>query len=270
MSITRWRAVFRGLQFFWPVIVLTGCTLRLEDKSAPSFEFSLEADYDVVRWGGEEKSGWAATPPGNKREQTGPAGTAFRVRGQFSNTFTWYDADGTLTRAAFHLGDQEVPEQKVPVNADGWRYRGRLALLPGLAFGGDRFFIAGLFGLEGDYLGMDLTNAEEPSETERAEFGRLGVPVGCHVEATLAHAVTPYFTYAYVPTVSSWGLASGGHSQTSKLAVRLWPGSIASVFGPWLWVEGGWQWTESKGAAAPFFDYEIDLSGPYGGIGLRF
>jgi hypothetical protein len=142
--------------------------------------------------------------------------------------------------------------------------------MPGFAFGGDKFFIAGLFGLEGEYMGMDLTHTETPSETARAEFGRLGVPVGCHVEATLGHAVTPYFTYAYVPTVYSSGLASGGHSQATKVAARLWPGALVSFFGPLLWVEGGWQWTSNKGAAPPFFDYEIDLSGPYGAIGLRF
>jgi hypothetical protein len=264
------RAILWAL-LLWLAAGLTACTLKLEDKNAPSLEFSLEDDYDVARWGGgEEKSGWAATPPERKQGEGDSAGTAFRIRGQFSNTFTWYDAEGTISVAAFSLGNRDFPGQSVPVKADGWRYRGRLALMPGFAFGGDRFFIAGLIGLEGDYTGMDLSIVGDPLQSEWTEFGRLGVPVGCHIEGTLAHAVTPYFTYAYVPTISSWGLASGGHSQTTKLAVRLWPGSLASFFGSLLWVEGGWQRTENKGAAAPFFDYEINLNGPFGAIGLRF
>ena len=252
-------------------VSLMGCTLKLEDKSAPSLELTLERDYDVVRWAEEEeRSGWAATPPRVKQGEGDFTGKAFRIRGQFSNTITWFDADGTLTSSAFSLGDQDFPQQEVPVRADGWRYRGRLALMPGLAFGGDRFFVAGLFGLEGDYMGMDLVSVEGPSEGVWTEFGRLGVPVGFHAEATLAHAVTPYFTYAYAPTIASWGAASGGHTQTTKLAARLGPGSLASFFGHMLWVEGGWLWTASKGAAPPLFQYEINLSGPYGAIGLRF
>ncbi len=265
----------RRMVFCAPVfllaVVLTACSLRLEDKNAPSFEFSLEADYDVARWGGgEEKSGWAATPPERKQGEGGPAGTVFRIRGQFLNSFTWYDADGTLSIGAFSLGDLEVPEQEVPVKGDGWRYRGRLALLPGFAFGGDRFFIAGLIGLEGDYMGMDLTNVDNPSETERAEFGWLGVPLGFHMEGTVAHVLTPSFTYTYAPTVASWGSAPGGHSQATKLALRLWPGSLAPFFGPWLWVEGGWQWTSKKSGVPPFFDFEMRLNGFYGAVGLRF
>ena len=49
---TRKRVFFRvSLVCF--AVSLAACTLKLEDKSAPSFEFSLEADYDVKRWGGE-------------------------------------------------------------------------------------------------------------------------------------------------------------------------------------------------------------------------
>lgn len=264
------RGTILHVAFVCLVASLAACTLKLEDKSAPSFEFSLEADYDVVRWGGDEKSGWAATPPSRKQGRAKFSGTAFRIRGQFTNTLTWYDAEGTLTRGAFQLGDEEFPERAIPVKADGWRYRGRLALLPGFSFGGDKFFIAGLFGLEGDYLGMDLMSAEDPSLTVWTEFGRFGVPVGCHVEGTLWHVATPYVTYAYVPTISSWGMASGGYTSATKLAVRLWPGSLLPAFGSLLWLEGGWQWTSSKGASLPFFEYEINLSGPYGGIGLRF
>jgi hypothetical protein len=175
-----------------------------------------------------------------------------------------------LTRAAFSLADEEFPQKEVPVKADGWSYHGRLAMMPGFAFGGDKAFIAGLIGLEGIYLGMDLSNAADSSESVRAEFGWVGVPIGFHAEATLGHVVTPLFTYAYIPTLSSYGLASGGNSSTAKLGLRLWPGSLVSALGSFLWLEGGWQWSESKGAALPLLEYEIRLSGPYGAIGLRF
>jgi hypothetical protein len=262
--------VFLRVSLLWLVFTLAACTLKLEDKSAPSFEFSLEADYDVKRWGGEEKSGRAATPPQRKGEDAGHYGTTFRIRGQFSNTFTWYDAVGTLSSEAFDLDGLEFPRLEVPVRADGWSYRGRLAVMPGFAFGGDRFFIAGLFGLEGEYLGMDLVNTSDPSVAARTDFGILGVPIGFHMEATLAHAVTPLFTYSYSPTVNTWGFGSGGHSSLAKLGVRLWPGSLASVFGSFLWLEGGWQWSTYEGVPAPFLRYEINLSGPYGAVGLKF
>ena len=87
---TRKRVFFR-VSLVCTVVSLAACTLKLEDKSAPSFEFSLEADYDVTRWGGEEKSGRAATPPERKWGDADHSGTAFRIRGQFSHTFTWYD-----------------------------------------------------------------------------------------------------------------------------------------------------------------------------------
>ena len=264
------KQVFMRISLAWLVISLAACTLKLVDKSAPSFEFSLEADYDVKRWGGEEKSGRAATPPQIKREDAGQSETAFRIRGQFSNTFTWYDAVGTLSSEAFDLDGLEFPRLEVPVRADGWSYRGRLAIMPGFAFGGDKFFLAGLFGIEGEYLGMDLVNTSDPSMVSPTEFGILGVPIGFHVEATLAHAVTPLFTYAYSPTVTTWGFGSGGHSSLAKLGVRLWPGSLASALGSFLWLEGGWQWSAYEGVPAPFLRYEINLSGPYGAIGFRF
>ena len=249
---------------------LAACVLRVADKRAPSFELSLETDYDVKRWGGEEKSGRAATPPKRKRGDADHSGKAFRIRGQFSNTFTWYDADGSLTRAAFDLADEEFPEKEVPVKTDGWRYRGRLVMMPGFAFGGDKVFVAGLIGLEGIYLAMDLTNAGDSSERARTEFGWVGVPIGFHVEGTLGHVVTPLFTYAYAPTISSHGLASRGGSSAAKLGMRLWPGSLISALGSFLWLEGGWQWTNNEGASLPRYDYEIRLDGPYGAIGWRF
>ena len=144
----------RKLLLFHIVLVslmgsLAACTLKLEDKTAPSFEASLEADYDVIRWGGNEKSGWAAPPPKRKGEHADSSGTAFRIRGQFSHSVTWYNAEGTLTREAFSFLGYDVPKEEVPVKADGWRYRGRLAAMPGFAFGGDKLFIAALVGLEG-------------------------------------------------------------------------------------------------------------------------
>jgi hypothetical protein len=266
---TRKRVFFR-LSLVCIAASLAACTLKLEDKSAPSLEFSLEADYDVKRWGGEERSGRAATPPMRKRGDADHSGKAFRIRGQFSNTFTWYDAVGTLSSEAFDLGGQEFPRLEVPVGADGWSYRGRLAIMPGFAFGGDKFFIAGLFGLEGEYLGMDLVNTSDPSMASRTEFGILAVPIGFYLEATIAHAITPLFTYAYSPTVTTWGFGSGGHSSAAKLGARLWPGSLFSALGSLLWLEGGWQWSTYDGVPSPFLRYEIDLSGPYGAIGLRF
>jgi hypothetical protein len=263
------RGFFRGC-LFCILVGLAACTLKVEDKTAPSFEFSLETDYDVKRWGGEEESGRAATPPQRKRGDADHFRKAFRIRGQFSNTFTWYDAEGSLTRAAFDLAGEEFPAKQVPVKTDGWRYRGRLALMPGFAFGGDKVLVAGLIGLEGIYLAMDVANPADSSERARTEFGWLGVPIGFHVEGTLGHVVTPLFTYAYAPTISSYGLASGGGSSTAKLGIRLWPGSLVSALGSFLWLEGGWQWTENKGASLPLYDYEIELSGPYGAIGFRF
>jgi len=265
----RKKRVFFRVSLVCVAVGLAACTLKLEDKTAPSFEFSLETDYDVKRWGGEEQSGRAGTPPMRKRGDADHTGRAFRIRGQFSNTFTWYDADGTLSSEAFNLGGQDRTLE-VPVKADGWSYHGRLAVMPGFAFGGDKVFVAGLIGLEGIYLGMDVANAADSSESMGADFGWLGVPIGFHAEATLGHVVTPLFTYAYIPTISSYGLASGGNASTAKLGLRLWPGSLISALGSFLWLEGGWQWTESKGAALPLLEYEIRLSGPYGAIGFRF
>jgi hypothetical protein len=248
---------------------LAACTLRLEDNTAPSFEAFLEADYDIVRWGADEKSGWAAPPPKRKGGHIDSSGTAFRIRGQFSHSVTWYDAEGTHTREAFSFLDHDFPKEEVPVKADGWRYRGRLAAMPGFAFWGGKFFIAALVGLEGVYLGMDLVSAEDPTKSEWTEFGIVGVPIGCHVEGTLGHVATPFFTYAYAPTIATSGLASGGHFSNTKLGVRLWPGSFFSGSGIPLWIEGGWQWSNTEGGVYSF-DYEILLSGPYGAIGWRF
>lgn len=255
-----------------PVILIfffamtAGCvSLQLEDETAPSFEASVEAEYDVLRWHQEEKSGWAKPPPKRKQENSDWNVSSFRVRGQFSNTVTWYDADGTLSEGLF--------EADVPLRAEGWSYRGRVSLMPGFAFGGGNVFLAALFGVEAVYMGMDLTHLDDPGKTDSMDFGIIDIPIGVHMEATLAHAVTPYFTYAYAPTAYTWGDASSGHFSRINFGFRLWPASLFSSPGPPLWIEGGWQWSTFDGSDFPLpesLEYEILLSGPYGGIGWRF
>lgn len=247
-------------------MVIAGCvSLQLEDETAPSLQVAVEAEYDVLRWGQEEKSGWASAPPRRKQRDSDWGVTSFRVRGQFSNTVTWYDAEGSMGQGLF--------EEDAPLRAEGWSYRGRVSIMPGFAFGGGNVFLAALFGVEATYLGMDLTNRNDPGESESMGFGIVDIPIGAHMEATLAHAVTPYFTYVYAPTAFTWGDASGGHFSRINFGVRLWPASLFSSQGPPLWIEGGWQWSTFEGSDFPLpksFEYEILLSGPYGGIGWRF
>ena len=83
-------------------MMMGGCvSLQLADETAPSFEASVEAEYDVLRWHQEEKSGWVKPPPERKQENSDWNVSSFRVRGQFSNTVTWYDANGTLSEGLF-------------------------------------------------------------------------------------------------------------------------------------------------------------------------
>jgi len=240
-------------------------SVKLEDRSAPTLEATVEADYDVVRWGAEVASGWAPTPPAQKEADTDWSGTSFRIRGQFSNSFTSFDADGTI---GLDLGPFGGTEEAI--KADGWRYFGRLLFMPGFAFGGGRFFIAGLLGLEGGYVSMDVKDSSG-ADIGLDDYGWIGVPLGFHIEGTLADAVTPYFTYAYAPTLETWGDATAGHFSTSKIALRVWPGSFLSGLGRSLWVEGGWLWTSQEGDEfSPLYDYELELSGFTLGIGMRF
>ena len=71
-------------------MMIAGCvSLQLEDETAPSIEASVEAEYDVLRWHQEEKSGRVKPPPERKQEKSDWNVNSFRVRGQFSNSVTW-------------------------------------------------------------------------------------------------------------------------------------------------------------------------------------
>ena len=92
---------------FFPLLLAACTALRLEDKSAPSLEATFEADYDVNRWNSERKSGWATTPPMRKEGNDDWTVTSFRIRGQFCNSLTWYDADGQISQGLFQ-GEQTL------------------------------------------------------------------------------------------------------------------------------------------------------------------
>jgi len=252
--------------FYFGSMVAACTMLQLEDDSAPSLQASIEADYDLIRWGAEEKSGWAATPPNRKKGGDDWHVNAFRIRGQFSGMITGYDAEGTLNQGFF-------TEEK-HLQAEGQSYRGRVAILPGFSFGGGNVFIAALFGLESVYMENDLINKDDSSAAnDWMEFGLLGAVAGAHVEVTLNHLVTPIFTHIYAPTITTWGSATEGTFSCTKIGMRFWPGSVVTSLGSHVWIEGGWQWSAFEGSDFPnqnAFEYELFLSGIYGAFGYRF
>ncbi len=254
------------LLFCFVVVVMGACaSLELKDDNAPTFAASVEAEYDVKRWGTEQKSGWAAPPPRRKEVEGDWDVTAFRIRGQFRNAFAWYDAQGTFSQGFLQ------PEEHIA--SDGWSYLGTLVVMPGFAFGGGNVFIAAVAGMEGGYLGMEQTRDHNPSNTNWTEYGFLAMPFGCHIEATLGYMFTPSFTYVYAPTLATWGRASEGSSSRTKISLRFWPGALVSSMGPYLWVEGGWQWNAFEGSDFPAtdaYEHEILLKGPYAAVGWRF
>lgn len=250
------------------VLIFAGCTLRLEDKKAPTFTGDLEFEYEVASWG-RQKLGFAPSQPKIKASGDTIAGGGFRIRGCLSNTFTWTDPEGSLDYD-FTLNGKDFKGGE-PVKAHGWRYWGRLLLMPGLSLAEDRIFLAGLVGVDVMYMELEFESSDDTSMQGFGEFGRVGVPLGFHVEYTIARTVTPSITYAYIPNVSTWSLSFPGHDSMVELGLRIWPGSIIPALGHYLWIEGGWIWTSSKGVSSlGFARYEIDISGPYGGVGLRF
>lgn len=247
-----------------------GCTLTLKDTMAPSAQLDLEAQYELKRWG-DDTVGWVPSPAEVKRKEISRSGVGLHVRGRLSNTFTWMDPDGTLESDYFLYGQHK--QYSEPVEADGWGYRGRLSIMPGFSFAGDSVFLSPFFfGVEGAYTGLEIRSKADPADGSWADLGRVGIPIGFHVEGTIAHAVTPYFTFAYVPTIYNGGAVLAGHDFTYEVGARLWPGSLAPVLGDGLWVEAGWLWTTSSGISDPFglVETRFEISGPFLGVGWRF
>ena len=253
----------------WPSLIalafMSACTLRLEDKNAPSFRLSGETSFDIT---GVNGRGTAPTPPQVKRGE-GEGGHSLRIRMCLDNTLILYDAEGSydidfdLWGSHFHHG--------TPARGEGWGYRGTFLLMPGWAIGNDRFFMAPLVGLDFSMLDMDLSfyPVGEKSITGPLEIKRLGLPLGFHVETTIAHLVTPSLTYSYISSLNEWDAGLPGHDRVAQFAVRLWPGSLSRGIGDQLWIEAGWRWTKHKTNNA-LFDYDFSLHGPFLGLGGRF
>jgi hypothetical protein len=247
-----------------------GCTLRLKDTTAPSLQADLETQYEVSRWG-DAKVGFVPTPPEVKEKRISRAGVGFHVRARFSNTFTWTNPEGSLDSDYTIFGEHHT--SSIPMKASGWGYRGRLSIMPGFSFADDNLFLCPVFvGVEGNYMGLDLKEEGSPGTGSWANFGRVGVPIGFHIEGTIVHTVTPYFTFAYIPTLYNGGAALAGHDFTFQVGARLWPGSLVPALGNNLWVETGWLWTVSSGVSDPFgaLQTDLEIGGPVVGLGLRF
>jgi len=256
----------------WALLLGTGagCTLNLKDTLAPSAQLHLETQHELKRWGGE-KVGRVPTPPEVKETGTDRSGVGFQVRGRFSSTFTWMNPEGSLDSDYVLFGDPHRCSE--PVRASGWGYRGRLCLMPGLSLARDCLFLSPFFvGVEGSYVGLDIRGLGDTPVASRLDLGRVGIPIGFHIEGTLASMVTPYFTFAYVPTLYNGGTALVGHDFTFELGARFWPGTVAPVLGTHLWVEAGWLWTNSTGTCDPFgfLQTDLEIGGPVVGIGWRF
>lgn len=240
----------------------SACTLRLEDRVAPSARISLEVDYNVTA------GGLAPTPPEVKHGE-GEGGNAFRVRTAFDNTFISYDAEGSFIGSLEEWG-LEV-EEEIPAAAKGWGYRGSLLVMPGWSVGDDRFFIAPLVGLDLSILDMDLRFPEAPEPNEGPfNIGRLTVPLGFRIETTIAHMVTPSFTWYWAPSVSEWEMGLPGADRVGQLAARLWLGSLTKALGDHAWIEAGYRMTTHKSKLAVIDIYDFRFDGPFVGFGFTF
>jgi len=238
----------RNLCIVLAIIILgpgAGCTLRPTDNLAPSLEADLETQYELARWG-DEKVGLVPSPPEVKEKGIRRSGVGLQVRGKMSNTFTWMNPEGTIDTDYTLFGERHVSSE--PVEASGWGYRGRMSIMPGLSFADDQVFFSPLFlGVEGSYIGLEIKEKGKPASGSWGDFGQVGIPIGFHVEGTIARTVTPSFTFAYVPTIYNGGTALTGQDFTFQVAARLWPGSLIPAMGSHLWVEAGWLWTLRNG-----------------------
>jgi len=237
---------------------------------APSAQADLETQYELARLGGD-KVGLVPTPPEVKEKGIRRSGVGIQLRGKLSNTFTWMNPKGSLD-SDFSIDDTHY-QDSLPMEARGWGYRGRLCIMPGLSFVNDNLFLSPVFvGVDGNYIGLDLKEKGDPGSGSRAEFGRVGIPIGFHMEGTIAYTLTPYFTFAYIPSVYNGGMALAGREFTFQVGARLWPGSFIPALGKHLWVEAGWLWTSSRGYSDPvgLVETQFEISGPVGGIGWRF
>jgi len=251
------------------LVFTTACTLRLEDRVAPSARVSVEVDYDF------SKNEFVPTPPAIKRGE-GNGENFFHLRTAFDNTFISYDAEGSV-EVNYEPDKGPEVEESSPATAKGWGYKGSLHVMPGWSFGGDRFFIAPLVGLDLSILDMDVSFPELPDPVEDLDegpfdFGRLTVPLGFRVETTIAHMVTPSFTWYWAPTIYEWETRLPGHDRVGQAAIRLWLGSIFKALGDHAWIEAGYRMTTYKTGVIflPIDIYDFRFGGPFAGFGFTF
>jgi len=261
-------ALKTGLGMFAVACALSACTVTIDvkDTRAPSFQGSLELDYELARSSGE--AGLAPTPVEIRSGGKGLSGVGFRVRGKFENTFTWTAPGGTLeTTLSWPDPDNPITSGSA-LDGKGWQYRGRALIMPGLSVGANQFFLAFVTGLQGEYLELDVkdedTQARLPAPLT-GNSGNFGIPVGVHAEFTLAQWVTPFVTYTHVFNVSSsgTGLIAGIDADVTQVGLRLWPGLAG------LWLEAGYIWTQHSLSLA-IYNVHATIDGPYGGVGYRF
>ena len=248
-----------------------GCTttMTLEDRRAPSAQLDLEYDYEMGRIGAERLTG-THSPPAIKASGEAISGVGVRLRTRLSNTFTWTELEGTSTfDIAGVVSDQDA------LKGDGFVYQGRLLLMPGFSFMGDRLFIAGLIGLDGTHVNLQVYEVETEQRIDMFDSqGYMGIPIGAHLECTIGRTITPFFTMMSIVPVESWG---GDFEPlrrfTSRFGVRLWPGSMIGALGSHLWIEGGHLWTHYGTTIVTGIinvATDINIDGPYAGIGLIF
>jgi len=280
---------------FLVILFSSGCyseRLVLTDNCAAGVQGNLEVDYEIVRMGGE-KQGFAPTPPQFKSSGIRPTGVGFRVRGRLSNTMNWTQPEGYVEKVfndgLFNYFNAQETNQ---LRADGWAYTGNLTFLTGFTFWEDRIFLAGLFGVQGSVMELDVfdkTTGERYDYLNRTT-GLVGIPFGFHFEWIIADFLTPTYTLTYCHnlyqktsrsdstignnTIVSDALNPEYNQLTHQLGVRLWPGAIIPFLGPYIWIEGGYIWNKYSGnlTALGIIDLEADikLNGPYCGFGIRF
>jgi len=253
-------------------MLFAGCTttLSLTDRSAASGQASLEADFELGRSGG---GGDVLAPtPVEIRGGQELSGAAFRLRGRFSSTYTSTQPEGTTSTTILLPPPYPPIQAGSTVDGSGWLYRGQLLLMPGVSFGANLVYLAGVVGVQGDVCELDLKEGKTgtPLSSLSGTAGNLGFPLGLHAELTLAQWVTPYATWTYVFNVGRWGDGATAMATTENLlqaGLRIWPGLGG------LWIEGGYMWTHYGGGVATGLvnvDVDIDVDGPFGAVGYRF
>ena len=228
----------------------TGCSLKLEDRFAPSLQVAVERDLHL-----DEAA-----------ERTDDVD--LRLRTRFESTFIRFDAEGELASTV----DVEIDGVDLDVEGDvrgtGWGYRGRVSLMPGIVFPGSTF-VAAVIGVEYSRLEIDLQPLGDSGADVRGDLdlGRLGIPLGVHVETTFDEAFTPFLEWTWIPSVAEYEPAQVGFDWAHALGLRASLGALLDLESD-PWVEAGWRWTQSVSTAV-VFEYEIALSGPYLGAGIR-